>query len=344
MAWKTLLVTCALLASAAQLGTALSANQADAATSTPTSTAAVCAQPTTSGLGGFRLPLNVKSSRDGTQFIVEVCVAGMGPFPFLVDTGAEQSTITPAIAARLHLPSTGSRQQTAGVGCTTTATSRRIENWSIGGVALSPEVVPSQRIDGLGGVGEPVGLFGADVLSRFGAVRFDFQASELDLPGPEGPIPSKTSEFQGPTKTPVPSVLISGSPQTIPLAVAIGPGFATAVTSVTIGRATGSFLIDTGATQSVVTPRFASRAKLQPTGKHESETSTCETSKVSTVSSGPWSIGHVSLSSEPIASEDLPGGLDGVFGADQLSRFTSAVLAFRSGELLVGPYRRSDRN
>ena len=110
-----------------------------------------------------------------------------------MDTGAEQSTITPAIAAQLKLPPGGKAERTGGVGCTTIAIPRRMETWSLGGVELSPEVVPAQHIDGLGGVGEPVGLLGADVLSRFGAVRFDFTSSELDFPGPEGPVPTKTS-------------------------------------------------------------------------------------------------------------------------------------------------------
>ncbi len=340
MAPKTVLLACVLGAWVAQLGTVFSPSQARAATASPT----ICAQQTTTGQGGFSVPISVKNSGDGTDLTVEVCIDGKGPFPFIVDTGAEQTTITPAIARRLALPSGGRSQKTAGVGCRASATPRRVEEWSTGGVALSPETVLAQRIDGLGGVGEPVGLLGADVLSRFGAVRFDFEASQLDFPGPEGPVPSKTSELQGPTKTPVPSVLVSGTPRIVPLAVAIGPDFATAVTSATIGKVTGSFLVDTGATQSVVTPSFAKRAKLKSTGKHESETSACATTSVSTVTSGAWSVGHVPLSSEPLASEGLPGGLDGVFGADELSRFSFAVLAFRSGELLVGAYRGSARN
>ena len=36
----------------------------------------------------------------------------------------------------------------------------------------------------MGGKGEPDGLLGSDVLSRFGAVRIDFAVGALDRAGP----------------------------------------------------------------------------------------------------------------------------------------------------------------
>ncbi len=205
----------------------------------------------------------------------------------------------------------------------------------MGGVELNSQVVLSQPIGGLGGAGEPVGLLGGDVLSRFGAVRFDFAASQLVFAGPEGPKPRNTSEFQGPTKSKVPKALITGSPRVVSLAVAIGPDFATAV-SVTFGKVTGTFLVDTGASVSGVTPSFAKSAKLKSTGERASVVSAAGTTTVALLASGRWSVGHVALASHSIASLTLPGGIDGVFGADELSRFNYVVLAFRSGELLIG--------
>jgi hypothetical protein len=106
MARITLLLTCSLIAWSMQLGTTLSSSQASPATASPT----VCAQQTATGLGGFNVPLRVKNSGHG------VCIDSEGPFPFVVDTGAEQSTIAPAIARQLKLPSGGKNQQTGGVG------------------------------------------------------------------------------------------------------------------------------------------------------------------------------------------------------------------------------------
>jgi predicted aspartyl protease len=335
MAWRALLSTCLLAAfGAPRLGTAASASAAVPTTASQMA----CTGPTSTGVGGFRVPFTIRHD-DGPQFVVEVCIEGEGPFPFIVDTGAEQSAITPVVAQKLKLPSAGKPEETEGLGCKATATPRTIGSWSIGGITLGSEVAGSQPIGGLGSAGEPVGLIGADVLSRFGAVRFDFVSSELVFPGPEGPAPTKTTEFQGPSKIPVPRVLVSGSPRVIPLAVAMGRGFTSAVAGVSFAKGdTGAFLIDTGASQSVVTPSFARDAKLHSTGKREtSVSSACGTATVVSVASGPWSIGSVSLSSEAILSSALPGGLDGIFGADQLSRFRFFVLAYRSGELLVGP-------
>ena len=57
----------------------------------------------------------------------------------------------------------------------------------------------------MGGKGEPVGLLGSDVLSRFGAVRIDFAAGALVLPGPEGAPLAQSSPFTGP-QGPAPAV------------------------------------------------------------------------------------------------------------------------------------------
>ena len=53
--------------------------------------------------------------------------------------------------------------------------------------------------------GQPVGLLGSDVLSRFGAVRIDFAAQTLTFGGPQGPVLSNSDEeVRGPTGPPPP--------------------------------------------------------------------------------------------------------------------------------------------
>ena len=58
--------------------------------------------------------------------------------------------------------------------------------WSLDGVNLVPQQLISATMPQTGGKGEPDGLLGSDVLSRFGAVRVDFAVGALIVPGPEG--------------------------------------------------------------------------------------------------------------------------------------------------------------
>ena len=62
----------------------------------------------------------------------------------------------------------------------------RSGSWSLDGVGLAPQQLTAATLPQIGGKGEPVGLLGSDVLARFGAVRIDFAAGALVLPGPEG--------------------------------------------------------------------------------------------------------------------------------------------------------------
>ena len=104
---------------------------------------------------------------------VNVCIDGQGPFPFVLDSGAGQSTIDAGLADRLHLPVTGPPTQFEGVGCTGRSGRSASGSWSLEGVSPRPSGLTAARMPQLGGKGEPVGLLGSDVLSRFGAVRLD---------------------------------------------------------------------------------------------------------------------------------------------------------------------------
>lgn len=330
------LIACVLVVSAIQLGVAT------ASTGQPNvsaSSSASCTLPSTTE-SGFHVPFTITSPEDGgPSFIVEVCIKREGPFPFIIDTGTGQTAIIPSLAAQLDLPSAGATQQESGAGGDVTATPRTIDSWSMGDVKLGPQVVLSQPISGLGGTGNPVGLLGADVLSRFGAVRFDVSASQLTFAGPEGPEPKRTTEFQGPTKSSVPATLVSGSPRTVSLAVEVGPDDSSAVVWVKIGKTTGPFLVDTGTSQTAVTPHFAKSARLKANGGEASASGAARSVSVTLLNSGPWSIGDVHLPRQIIGSVGLPGGIDGVLGADQVVRFNYIVISFHSGELLVGSPR-----
>lgn len=326
------LVAFVLVAGIAQLGVGAAAGQfGNSAASSPS-----CATRATTQ-SHFDAPFTITSPENGgPSFVVNVCIDGQGPFPFIVDTGAVQTAIVPSVATQLGLPAAGPKQQISGAGGDVTAIPRTVDHWSMGDIELGQQVVLAQTISGLGGTG-PVGLLGADVLSRFGSVRFDVSSSQLIFAGPEGPEPKRDTKLQGPTKIPVPSVLVSGSPKKVSLAVEVGPDNPSAVVWVKMGKARGPFLLDTGTSDTAVTPRFARQAKLKAAAGQESASGAAKTVSIDLVDSGPWSIADVHLPRQTIGSVALPGGIDGVLGADQFVRFTYVVISFHSGELLVGP-------
>ena len=166
--------------------------------------------PARTGCGGVsgrqggtqELPLTVSTVAGQTAESVNVCIDGKGPFPFVLDSGAGQSTIDAGLARRLHLPAAGGATTFAGVGCTGSAQPVSVGSWSVEGVALAPQQLASATLPQIGGKGEPDGLLGSDVLARFGAIRIDFVAGTLVLGGTEGPPLSGTTRYTGPTGAP----------------------------------------------------------------------------------------------------------------------------------------------
>jgi len=101
-------------------------------------------------------------------------------FPFLIDTGATTTLISPAIARRLHLKAIGKPGTVCGIGgCKSGAQRVRLSHWSIGGQPLPRVIVASAPIAGAGGSG--FGLLGSDVLSRFGSITIDYKDQLMTL-------------------------------------------------------------------------------------------------------------------------------------------------------------------
>ena len=209
-----------------------------------------CSGVTALAGGAVRVPITVSSVGSEVEALVNVCVDGQGPFPFVIDTGASSSAIDLGVAQRLHLPKIGSPVRYAGIGCTGVTRLEGLTRWSMAGLPLAAQPIAAQTIPGWGGEGEPVGLLGADVLSRFGALRLDFAAQTMTLPGIQGPTPSGPSVVTGPLARPIPSELTGGPPGSISgLRVTERPGYALATTLVHF-RGTGEgavFDVDTGA-------------------------------------------------------------------------------------------------
>src|ERR1700722_12329889 len=187
------------------------------------STSVGCGGDTTALDGVTRVPLTVSTVAGQTAETVNVCLGGQGPYPFVLDSGAGQSTIDAGLARRLHLASDGESSIIAGVGCTGSAQPVASGPWSLEGVGLAPQQLTAATLPQIGGKGEPDGLLGSDVLARFGAVRIDFATGTLILPGSEGPPLEGTRPYTGPTGPP-PVALTGGTGTTVPLTVTPVPG------------------------------------------------------------------------------------------------------------------------
>jgi predicted aspartyl protease len=301
-----------------------------------------CAGATALPGGATQVPVTV--SKVGTQVAVlaNVCINGHGPFPFVIDTGASQSVVVSSLVSRLKLPAAGPPQAFEGVGCSGSAEPRQVDAWSVAGLVLSGQTVSGATLPGMGGAGQPDGLLGSDVLSRFGAARIDFDASTITVPGPEGPAPTLPKTVTGPTSVPTPLSLLTGSTSgTVPLTVDSGPGLSEVIAPVHLaGHSAMPFAVDTGSSQSVVSQSVAHNLSLEGMTVLERQTTVCSTITVSLVHSGAWSVDTVPLVAGPIATANLgpvgAAGFVGLLGSDQLVHFGWVVFDYRGARLVLG--------
>jgi hypothetical protein len=306
--------------------------------------------PATAGCGGAtplaggaqRLPITVSEVAGQVAEMVNVCVDGQGPYPFVVDSGAGESIIDAGLAARLHLPHDGPASGFAGVGCTGTAQPVTAASWSAAGVTLAPQSLTAATLPDFGIPGQPVGLLGSDVLSRFGAVRIDFTAQTLTLAAPEVAPAAVNKVVRGP-KGPLPSsALTQGQPSTtVPVTVELAPGEVSINVALRFGKgAPKEFAVDTGSSQSVVGSGLAKARRLAPSDLAQRQTTVCSTITVPLVHSGRWSIPGVALHPQLIGSAKFgsisTGGPQGLLGSDQLIRYGWVVFDYNGGRLVLG--------
>jgi predicted aspartyl protease len=304
--------------------------------------------PETAGCGGVatrpdgaaKVPLTVSTVAGQVAETINVCIDGRGPFPFVLDTGAGQSTIDAGLARRLHLPSAGSVSSLAGVGCTETAQPVAIHAWSLDGVSLAPQDVTSATLPQMGGKGEPAGLLGSDVLGRFGAVRIDFAASALVLPGDEGAPLNGSAPYTGPLGPP-PAVLTQGEGTSVPLTVTPIEGDVSLNVAVRFtGGPRRSFVVDTGSSQSLVATTVARAESLGRTDLAQRQATVCSVITVPLVRSGAWSVPGVPLHPQLVGETNFgtisQSGTRGILGSDQLKRYDWVVLDYSGGQMVLG--------
>ena len=294
----------------------------------------------TSG-GGQQVPLTVSVVAGQVAEAVNVCIGGRGPFPFILDSGAGQSTIDATLARQLHLASAGPATQFAGVGCTGTAEPVLAGAWSLDGVPLAPQQLVAATLPQVGGKGEPDGLLGSDVLSRFGGVRIDFEPGALVLPGGEGAPLAQSSPYTGPEGQPPTALLQGKSGTTVPLTVTTAPGDVSLSVAVHFsGGRKHAFFVDTGSSQSVVSSAVARAQSLETTDLAQRQSTVCSVITVPLVQSGAWSVPGLTLHPQLIGSTDFGAaslsGTQGLLGSDQLRRYGWVVLDYAGARMVLG--------
>jgi predicted aspartyl protease len=286
------------------------------------------------------VPLAVNREKGQVIALVSVCIDGRGPFPLVLDSGATSSELDSQVVGAAKLPSAGKSTKVAGVSCTTAAHPVKVMNWSIGPIALQGQTVMSSSIPNFGLHQAPAGLLGSDVLSRFGAIRIDYQHQMLVLPGPEGPVATAVHVVRGPSSTPTPADLLAGYPAqtTVPMNVAYAPHAVVAVAPVYFSSPVEfTFIVDTGSSGSAIAMEAASSLRLSKLKKRQTVSGVACEASTPLVKSGKWSLAKTPLVAETLPTIKLPTALDisGLIGSNQLSRFGSIVLDYAGGRLLI---------
>ena len=142
-------------------------------------TSAGCRGVTRLGGGAERIPATVSDKEGQVAVLVNVCIEGKGPYPFVVDTGASSTAVDAGLVKRLGLQAVGEPEKLVGPSCVTDGREYRVAQWSVAGLPLQPQTLTAVKIPDLGDPGEPVGVIGSDVWNRFGELRVDFRRGDL---------------------------------------------------------------------------------------------------------------------------------------------------------------------
>ncbi len=299
-----------------------------------------CEQAKTSG-GATTIPIKVSTVDEQVGVLANICVGKQGPFPFQIDSGSDSVTVTAQLAKRLKLKAVGKPVEIGGAGCSATEQNAKLSAWSLEGIPLQGQTVSTAKLPDLGGEGEPQGLVGADVLSRFGAVRIDFAKETLTVVGKEGAAVKKPREIKKPSTKPLPKALITGKAKiTAPMTVVMQPGSVSTAVPVTFkgGGEKHEFNPDTGASISIVDKTLGKKLHLKHTGKANEANTACTVVTVPNVRSGPWELAGHKLAPRELGSVDLikTSPSEGLLGADVMKEYGSVVFDYAGGRFLLG--------
>lgn len=131
---------------------------------------------------GTTIPVRVLRGSDNATLVqVPIYIGNKGPYQFILDTGASISLIDRALALRLNLPRSGSRQPVSGVGGTEQVIFVSVAQWRIDSLALPKTTIASGALPSGRGGPSIQGLLGSDLLSQFGKITLDYNAATLTV-------------------------------------------------------------------------------------------------------------------------------------------------------------------
>jgi hypothetical protein len=269
------------------------------------------------------------------SLLVPVCIDGKGPFHLVLDTGATNTAITPALAHRLGLVPNGAGAEFLGVGRPQEGRPVWVDSWSMGRVRLLPQ--PVFVTSGLGGTD---GLLGSDVLSRMGAIQLDYDTAQLTVAGAEGPRAAR-SVVRGRASVRLPAFIAAQQPQaTLPLVIANFGGTAVASIPVTVGPRRLNLELDSGAEASTIRRSVAAGLQLRTEENRARIVGVGGTVTAALERVDAWSAESVRLVPQDVAVLDLPSfpgdpGPDGLLGSDVLSQFRVVAIDYRDAALAV---------
>jgi len=283
------------------------------------------------------VPIGIWHANGFNEVLVGVCVAGHGPFPFLIDSGAEVSVISQSLARSLRLSPTGGPVTIAAIGCTEQAGDIAVRSWSMGGIKLANQSLvelnfpaPLRR--------DVDGVIGSDVLARFGAVRIDYRSQELALERAESPRFLIVTSTEKPTKVATVPALLGDdtNPTPIPLSVIESPLQVSVATIVYLNGLPELFAVDTGASISIIAKGLS--AGLTPVGRDfEGESAGCSVGGPE-VQTGAWSAGAVHLAPQALGVVELPASLFvmGLLGSDVFFEKGILVIDYQNARMYLG--------
>jgi predicted aspartyl protease len=237
----------------------------------------------------YEVPLWLENGR----LVVPVQVDGLDSLRFILDTAAESSAVTRALAERLAVdPSRLRRMRVVGVGGTRVMTSVALRSLSVGGGAVAGVRAIVVEGSALGGDGGFDGLLGNDVLRGYD-VEIDVAGGRLRLHGASG-----AGELPG-----------GRSSTTLPMKAARS-GFV--AFDATLAGGAVHAILDTGAPVSLVNWRAAALAGVSPEtrGLRERRSGTAGLDGVSLVTHEHWfdglALGATRFPASVLRIADLP--------------------------------------
>jgi hypothetical protein len=239
----------------------------------------------------------------GAVVLVNVCIDGAGPFPFVVDSGSSLSVIDKQLSQRFHLHQVGRVQQAAGIACSAMVVPEQLSSWAVGGMALRPQFVFSASLPNLEPNQPLAGVIGSDVLSRFGSVRIDYQKQTLSPGAAESVSPTANGVVRGPTSTSTPVQFVKSVRAEAQLTIVTRQGGVVAYAPMRFdGSGTQLFAVDTGAAVSSISPLLARTLHLANAhGTVELPAAFGCPVNLARVKSGPWTLGSTSLPPQLVA-------------------------------------------